>query len=169
MRTRGRKSPAERKRAVNAQLRFLAAGSENPRAPELLAMQQKVRAYKPREDHDDLEKHTLAAVGELLAVHPKVLFAVRQNSGALQYERDGKMVPVWLCRIVTSQQVRISDYWGFLRDGRPLALECKRPSWKEPTDQREFEQAAFLMLIRNLGGTGEFVRNADEANAALAR
>lgn len=123
----------------------------------------------PRIDHEDLEKHTLAAVGELLAVHPKILFAVRQNSGGMQYaDAQGKTHSMWFYRIITGQPVRISDYWGILRDGRMLAMECKRPSWSKPSDKRELEQAAFLMLVRNCGGVSGFVRNADEANALLS-
>lgn len=165
---RVKKSLADQKRSINAHLRFLAAGSENPRAHLLLESQRPVRDYKPRVDHADLEKHVLAPVGEHLAVHPKVLFAVRQNSGALSYERDGKPVPVWFSKIVTSQPVRISDYWGFLRDCRPFAIECKRPSWQKPSDKREYEQAAFLMLIRNLGGVSGFATSVDQANEILS-
>lgn len=120
-------------------------------------------------DHADLEKHTISAVSELLAVHPKVLFAVRQNSGGASYEaRSGRYAPIFFYHILTSQPVTITDFWGIMRDGRPFALEGKRPSWKEPKDDREFKQAAFLMLVRNVGGIGAFVRSADEANAALA-
>ncbi len=119
-------------------------------------------------DHADLEKHVIRAVSELLAVHPKVLFAVRQNSGGASYEaKSGRYAPIFFYHILTSQPVTITDFWGLLRDGRPFALEAKRPSWKEPREPREFKQAAFLMLIRNCGGVGQFVRSADEANAAL--
>ena len=155
---RGRKSPADQKRSINAAFDFLG----------LPQFKSKVRDYKPREDHADLEKHVIADVWPLLAEHPNVLFAVRQNSGALTYEKDGDSVPVWLCRIVTKQPVRISDFWGFLKDGRPFAMECKRPSWKKPSDKREFEQAAYHMLIQNIGGVAGFVRSEEEARALLA-
>lgn len=128
----------------------------------------KSREMKPRVDHPDLEKHVVRAVSELLAVHPKVLFAVRQNSGGASYEHSsGAYKPIHFYQILTSQPVTIVDFWGFMKDGRPLALEAKRPSWKEPKEDREFRQAMFLMLIRNIGGIGAFVRSSEEANEAL--
>jgi hypothetical protein len=115
-----------------------------------------------------LEQEVVRAIGALLASHPKVLFAVRQNAGAASYEaKPGKWAPVFFYKIVTGQRVRISDYWGILKDGRMLALEVKREGWKKPRDTREFEQAAFLMMVRNVGGIGAFVTSADEALALL--
>jgi len=122
----------------------------------------------PRVDHEDLEKHVVRAVGDLLAVHPRVLIAWRQNSGAASYEAaSGKWAPVWFYKLVTSQPVRLPDYLGILRDHRFLAIECKRPSWTKPTDKREFEQAAFLMLVRNIGGIGEFITDIETLKAVL--
>lgn len=144
------------KRGINAAFRFY--GMPEP---------HKLRAYRPRAANDDLEKHVLTAVGELLAAHPKVLFAVRQNGGALTYSKDGRQVPVWFYKIVTRQPVRISDYWGILRDGRLFAIECKRPSWRMGTEKRELEQAAFLMLVRNCGGVAGFVTDARRADEIL--
>ena len=125
---------------------------------------------KPRATpQDGGEGPVVAAVGELLAAHPKVLFAVRQNSGMASYEaKSGRYAPVYFYKVVTGQPVRISDYWGIMRDGRMLALECKRPSWRKPTDQREREQWAFLELVRNSGGVAGFVRSVDEVQALLA-
>ena len=141
------------------------AGRAIPELREGVPVAPKPRARGPVEE---TEAPVLKAVGELLAAHPQVLFAVRQNSGALPYQNAaGKVVPVWFFKIVTKQSVRITDYWGFLRSGKPFALECKRPSWQRPHSERELEQAAFLMLMRNLGGVGAFVRSADEAMAAL--
>ena len=88
--------------------------------------------------------------------------------------RDGKEMPVTFNRIIRSPvQMRISDFWGILRDGRPLAIECKRRSWTKPTDQREHEQAAFLQMVRDAGGVGIFATCAEdvikEFNAKLDR
>ena len=115
-----------------------------------------------------LEADVIRAVGQLLAVHPKVLFAVRQNSGAASYEHSsGRYAPVWFYKVVTRQSVTITDFWGILRDGRMLALECKREGWREPRGEREMRQALFISLIQNCGGIAGFVRTADEAKALL--
>ena len=117
----------------------------------------------------DLEGPVIKAVGELLGVHPLILFAVRQNSGALPYHREGRAVPVWFYKLARRPEpMTIVDYWGFLKDGRPLALECKRPDWKKPRTEHEDRQQAFLRMIEAIGGIGGFVRSADEANALLA-
>ena len=120
---------------------------------------------KPRK----LEAPVVAAIADLLAVHPRVLFAVRQNTGAASYEaKSGKYAPVFFYRILTRQDVTITDFWGLLRDGRPFAIEAKAPGWKAPRDDRERRQYMFLSLIRNCGGISGFATSAEEANAILA-
>jgi hypothetical protein len=121
----------------------------------------------PRADHAGLEKHVLSAVGEYLALHPKVYLAVRQNSGSLPYDRNGRPVPVQFYRIIKQPvEITITDFWGFF-DARPFALECKRPSWTGPTTDREKRQQAFLHLIECVGGISGFVRSVDEVRALL--
>lgn len=117
----------------------------------------------------DIEAPVLKAVGELLAVHPKILLAVRQNSGALPYERAGRAVPVWFYKFARRPEpMTLVDYCGFLKDGRPFAIECKRPGWKRPTTERENRQQAYMQMIAAIRGISGFVRSADEANALLA-
>ena len=125
------------------------------------------REHKP--SGQPLEADVLRAVGELLAVHPKVLFAVRQNSGALPYkDTRGAMIPVWFYKIVRSREkVRISDYWGLLISGRMFAIECKRPSWIEVRNDREREQEAFLRLITLCHGSAGFARSSEEAKRII--
>jgi len=115
-------------------------------------------------DKHELEASVIAEISKLLAHHPNVLFACRSNSGAAyMLGRDGKEMPVTFNRIIRSPvQMRISDFWGILRDGRPLAIECKRRSWTKPTDQREHEQAAFLQMVRDAGGVGIFATCAED-------
>jgi hypothetical protein len=111
----------------------------------------------------ETEAPVLAAVGALLASHPQVLLAVRQNSGGAVYERDGREIPIWFYKLIRKpSELTFTDYWGFLRDGRPFAIECKRPSWKAPHTPREMRQQAFMQLIEKIGGVGGFVRSADE-------
>lgn len=115
-----------------------------------------------------LEKDVLRAVGQLLAYHPRVAFALRMNSGMASYEaKTGKYQPVWFHEWVRGAGYRMSDYMGATLDGRIFAFECKRPGWTKPRDQREREQAAFLAAVRKAGGIGEFVTDAEAAHIAL--
>lgn len=117
----------------------------------------------------DIEGPVINAVGDLLNVHPRVLFAVRQNSGSMPYQRsDGRMAPVWFYKIFRKpEKLTIVDFWGFLDDGRPFAMECKKPSWTEPRDEREFKQQAFLKMIASIGGISGFVCSVTDAQKLL--
>ena len=125
----------------------------------------------PRTEHADLEKHVLAAVGDLLAVHPRVAFAIRQNAGAASYEAStGKFAPVWFHQWIRAPEpMKMADYLGATVEGRLLAIECKRPSWTKPTDDRERKQAAFLALVVKIGGIAGFVTDVAQADALLAQ
>ena len=152
------KVQAARTNALTAD--FYAAAHDKPRVD--------IPTVKARAKPRQLEGPVVAAVAELLAVHPKVLFAVRQNSGAASYEaKSGKWAPVWFYRVVTGQPVTLPDFWGIMRDGRMLALEAKRPGWRSPRDDRERRQWAFLQIVANCGGIAGFVTSAEEANALL--
>ena len=129
-----------------------------------------IKPGAPRKPQDNPlnESHVVREVSELLAVHPKVLFAVRQNSGGASYEHSsGRHAPIYFYKVLTGQDLTITDFWGVMRDGRLLAIEAKRRDWKEPKEAREYRQAAFMMLIRNAGGVAGFVRGLDEAKALL--
>lgn len=120
-------------------------------------------------DPADTEAPVLAAVGEFLAAHPQVLLAVRQNSGAAVYDSGGRSIPIWFYKLVRKpEDITFTDYWGFLRDGRPFAIECKRPSWKKVSTPREEKQRAFIQLIEAIGGVAGFVRSVDEAQRCFA-
>lgn len=116
-----------------------------------------------------LEGEVIRAVSQLLAVHPKILFACRQNSGQASYEaKTGVYAPVAFYRLLRKpEDMTIVDFWGLLSDGRMYALEAKRENWKAPTVDREHRQDAFLEMVRSIGGIGAFVRSADEAKAAI--
>ena len=115
-----------------------------------------------------LEAPVVAAISELLAVHPKVLFACRQNSGMASYEaKSGKYAPVFFYRILTHNTLTITDFWGILRDGRMFAIEAKAPGFKRPSGEREFRQAAFLQMVSNCGGIGIFATSADQVAEIL--
>ena len=123
---------------------------------------------------EPIEADVLRAVGELLAVHPQVLLAIRQNSGSLPYQDStGRLIPIWFFKIVKApRKIRLSDYWGLLCGDRAginrfFAIECKRPKWKGPTDARELEQELFLQAVRECGGKAGFARSVDEAKSIL--
>ena len=116
------------------------------------------REIKNHSDKYELEASVIADISKLLAHHPQVLFARRNNSGTAYLPgRDGKDMPVQFTRIIKSPvPMRIPDFDGYLIDGRKFAIECKRRNWTKPTDQREHEQAAFLQMVRDAGGVGLF-------------
>lgn len=117
-----------------------------------------------------LEKDVLRAVGQLLAYHPRVAFMLRMNSGMASYNAaNGKYAPVWFHLWVKPRDpMRMSDFMGATVDAKIIALECKRPGWKKPTDQREREQLAFLQCVKRAGGIAAFVTSVEEANEALS-
>lgn len=123
------------------------------------------RAHTKSTDDSDLEAGVLREVTALLAVHPKVLFAVRQNSG-MSYNEGG--APIYFYKWARSRvKMRVTDFWGMLTDGRMFALECKRRNWKSPSGEREGEQQAFLMVVRNHGGVSGFVTSAEQAQKII--
>ena len=127
----------------------------------------------PKRSHkrtgEPVEADVLRAVGELLAVHPQVLLAIRQNSGSLPYQDStGRLHPIWFFKIVKApRKIRLSDYWGLFKNGRMWAIECKRASWKGSKDARELEQDLFLQTVRECGGKAGFARSVDEAKSIL--
>ena len=151
---------------------FMAGASDNQNAADAPRLEvPPLRSLRGARAISDipLEADVIRAVGQLLAVHPMVLYALRMNSGAASYEaKTGKFAPVWFHIWVRApEKCRMADFYGATKDSRIIALECKRENWTHPTDLREREQAAFLALVRGVGGIGGFVRTADEAKALL--
>ena len=151
--------------ANNAADRFYAAmAGVEPRAQSVIP--EKRERAAPRK----LEQPVVQAIAELLAVHPKVLIALRINSGSASYEaKSGKWAPVAFHRwIKPASGMRMSDFLCVLKDGRVLAIEAKAPTWKKPTDTREREQEVFLTYIRSVGGIGIFATSAQDVANALS-
>lgn len=137
---------------------------------DFLGIPHSIKPSKPRAAPRSLEGPVLAACSELLQAHPKVLFAIRQNSGAASYENSsGRYAPLWFYRWVKSPEpITLPDLWGMLYTGRMYFLEVKRPGWTKPSDDRERRQAVFLEIVRQRGAIGEFVTDAERLNALLA-
>lgn len=152
----------------------LAASAERVMPPEPKRRAQ--RAPDGETQPRPLEADVIRAVEALLAVHPRVIWALRMNSGAASFEAaSGKFAPVWFHRWVRApEKCRMSDFLGVVADPSPwtarpviLAIECKRPGWTRPTDQREREQAAFLEIVRRNGGIGLFACSVEDVAQAL--
>lgn len=86
-----------------------------------------------------LERDVLSAVFAAIKYHPKVAFAWRQNTGAAVRDE----------RVVRFAFAGCSDILGMLKDGRFLAIECKRPGGKLSTGQH-----VFLHKVNRHGGLG---------------
>ena len=159
-------------------LEFMSGAAPDSRSEEVAAFIEQARASvkpAPRKRatsgvRRDLEGPVVSAIGDLLAVHPKVLFAVRQNTGAASYEAaSGRYAPVLFYRLLTHspKDITITDFWGILKDGRMLAVEAKAPTWDKIRTDRELRQEMFLMLVRNCGGVALFATSADQVAEAL--
>lgn len=129
---------------------------------------------KKRAAPRQLEAPVIKAISELLALHPRVIWAARMNSGMASYEaKSGRYSPVWFHKIVRAPfAIRMPDFIGMLRgeDGKtgiPFACEAKAPGWRGPRDEREREQSMFLQMVDAWGGIGCFATSADEVAVLL--
>ena len=110
------------------------------------------------------EAQTQYAIRAYLAHCRAVAWHGRINSGAamLPSGKPGAFRPVKFHDIDGC-----SDIVGQLKDGRFLAIEVKRPSWKKPTDDRERKQAAFLEQVNQAGGVGFFAGSVEKVKEVL--
>lgn len=125
-----------------------------------------------RTDPAELEDACKKATRDVLANHHKVLFAVRVNSGAAWLpSKGGHDAPVSFHVVVRAPaKVRVVDFTGILRDGRPLAIECKRLNWTYTgRGPREVEQKAYLDMVLAAGGVAAFVTAGEQVLALLNR
>ena len=170
----------EQQKSHLAAMRFMAmaAPEEKRVAAEAYidTMEAQIKPKRERAAPRALEAPVVSAIADLLAVHPRVLWAARFNSGQASYEaKSGKYAPVAFHRIVRQPyKTRMPDFFGLIVDtsGRmewamPFAVEAKAPGWSKPRDDREREQAAFLRMVTNCGGIGIFATSAEEVAEAL--
>lgn len=136
----------------------LMAGKPIPEGFDTPEVVKKARAVVNPSDPNELESSVMYEVAGILAKHPNVLFAIRQNSGSMEVESNGKKMPIWFYRWARSREhMTLPDYWGLLTDGRMFAIECKRRNWTKPTGEREGKQLAFILTVKYAGGVGGFV------------
>jgi len=108
-----------------------------------------------------LERDVLAAVKKFLRLHPKVAWVERINSGAQTI--DANRIYNGRRRYIKYGFIGCSDIIGQLKDGRFLAVECKRPGGHLTPAQRNF-----IALVINWNGVAGCVSNVDEAERLLA-
>lgn len=165
------RKPSMSRRELNASFRYYAAmAPEGKDVPDLTIPERAKRAVVNHSDASELEGAVMREVAELLGAHSLVQFAVRQNSGGASLTgKNGEVRPIFFYSWVRrrGKRMRITDYWGFLTDGRPFAIECKRRSWTHPNDQRELEQQEFIDSIKSLGGVGGFATSSAMAKEIL--
>ena len=161
---------------MNARIiNFYAAATGKPGVPEPAPKRERAAPTAPP---DGGEAPVLAAIAQLLAVHPLVVMALRCNSGAAQREvAPGRWAPIWFWRLVRypGAPMTLPAFVGFCQLGVdlpvnavvPLALEAKRPDWKGVKTDSEQRQARYLEFIRSIGGRAGFARSADEADRIL--
>ena len=91
----------------------------------------------------------------------------RNNSGAVQEDMDrgGRLVRYGLANdserinkvLKSSDLIGITPVtWQGRKFGLFTAIECKRPGWRGPENDRDRAQAAFLTLVTSLGGVARF-------------
>lgn len=105
-----------------------------------------------------LERDVLAAALQAVAINPKVAWAHRMNTGAVERENaDGTK------RYIAFAFKGCSDIIGQMKDGRFLAIECKRPGGKVTADQ-----IAFLTNVRRSNGVAFIAWSVDDVIRELA-
>jgi hypothetical protein len=159
-------SLAQTKRQTQQALDYYRALSTREDAPhiDVGAKPKRAAPSKPGSSGEPVEADVLRAVTQLLARHPLVSVAIRINSG-MAYNVSGQ--PVSFHRLVRGRGV-VVDFVGWLTDGRPFAIECKRPGWVPgkaagDTKLREQAQQWFLLGCEACGGRAGFATSVDEA------
>lgn len=145
------------------------AGKPAPEGFDTPAKEVKTRA--PAKPNDDSEAAVMREVADVIDKHPKILFAVRQNSGAATIGNT----PIWFWKWLRRRGVEmtLTDIWGMLTDGRMFAIEGKERNWKHvgtgDTEKaiRERRQEAFINVVKSAGGVGGFVTSAEQAMEIL--
>ena len=152
--------------ATEKAMRFHAAMSGKPFAEEFAAPAVKERKPRQMSDANELEAAVMREVATVIAKHPKVLFAVRQNSGGA-YDQHG--VPIYFYRWLrlNGHDMTLTDVWGVTTTGKPFALEAKRRNWTRVSGPREEKQREFIDVVRSVGGIGGFVTSGEQAREIL--
>ncbi len=87
----------------------------------------------------------------------------RNNSGVLT-DKNGRPVRYGLGNDSgkINKVFKSADLIGIMRGGTFIAVECKRPGWTAPENDREKAQWAFLIDVVAKGGMGFFATNVED-------
>lgn len=155
-------------------LRYQCAMAGKPFPEDMAAPERTVkpaRAVPVKSDPSTLEASVMTELAQVYAVHPNILFAVRQTSGGTKIGDHHVMFWRWLRR--NKVEMTITDTWGMLRDGRFFAIEAKKPGWKGvgtgdgPQAVKERKQENFINVVKSGGGVGGFVTSGEQAMEIL--
>ena len=111
------------------------------------------------------EAQVQASILKYLKFHHRVIWSARFNSGAAFEESEDGSSNRRYIRFNTL--AGCPDILGMLDDGRLIAIEVKRPSWRKPTCDREKTQEAFLDLCREHGAIALFARRIEDVATAI--
>ena len=112
------------------------------------------------------EAQVQASILRYLKFHSRVVWAARFNSGAMVKESEEGSKNRRYIRFNTLPGC--PDILGMLDDGRIIAIEVKRQSWRKPTCDREKIQGSFLKLCREHGAVALFARRIEDVATAIA-
>lgn len=120
----------------------------------------------------DLEAAVMHEVNEVIQAHPKVLWAVRINSGGAEFESfnaANKRVKFWYwVKKPDRENYLLGDFHIVLRDARYGIIEAKKRSWKMlPSDERARRQGNLIEICKAAGGFGGFACCAEDAKKIL--
>jgi hypothetical protein len=124
------------------------------------------RTYSRKMADEDREDDVVREVGQLLAVHPKILFAWRQNSGSAE-SKSGAPVVFYRFLKGDPSEITLPDFLGVLKDGRLLALEAKNRLWTAPKKPHEKKQLHFILQVKYAGGVSGFCTSAAQAQRII--
>lgn len=116
-----------------------------------------------------LESAVMKEVSEVILLHPKVLWAIRQNTGEADYETfasgHSRRVRFWnWVKRPGPDRYLLADFWMVLKDGRFGLMECKRRDFRmTPSDDRAQRQQKLIDVVKANGGVGGIVTCAEDA------
>lgn len=128
------------------------------------AMQELVNLYNPTITEGG-GSETAAQSRIRVAATRAGIMLWRNNSGAVTDLETGRLVRYGLANdsarlnkhLKSSDLIGITPVaWQGRRFGLFTAIECKRPGWRGPENDRDRAQAAYLTLVNSLGGIGRF-------------